>query len=337
MNLTYTNNFDVPLSLSLWLVDDGYDHAAVSAPNTYSVTELLKPLKQVVMKRKLLKSDIEIQTDLVSLVSSRLGQAVHDSIEKTWRAAVKKALIEKDYRLLELVGINKFLADKILVDPKPEDITDDSIVIYMERRVNKKIGKFTVTGQADFNFEGQLEDFKTTKCYSWSTGLNDHHYIWQGSMYRWLDPQRITSDTTRISFLFTDWSAKNIAMPNYPAAQVQSRLYTLKSTFATEAFVREKLNKIDFYLDKPEEEIPECTDEDIWKKPDKFAYFKNPNSSRATKVFDDENEANLRLVADGNVGKIDVRRGEVGACRYCAAFPICKQKDRYLRDGSLKI
>jgi hypothetical protein len=337
MKLHYTNNFDIPLSLALWLVDDGYDHSVVSDPNTYSVTELIKPLKQVVMKRKMLKMDIEIQQDLASLVSSRLGQATHDSIEKSWRNAVKNAIVNKDYRLLELVGINKFVADKILIDPAPEDITPDNIVVYMEQRNNKKIGKFTVTGQYDFNFEGQLEDFKTTKCYSWSTGLNDHHYIMQGSMYRWLDPVRITSDTTRISFLFTDWTDKNLGMPNYPAAQVQHREYQLESIFKTEMFIRSKLEQIDMYLDKPEEEIPECSEEDLWKKPDSFAYFKNPNGARATKVFDSMEEANPRLVKDGNVGKIDVRKGSVGACRFCASFPICKQKDRYLLDGSLKI
>lgn len=337
MKLHYTNNFNVPLSLALWLIDDGYDHSVVSDPNTYSVTELLKPTKQIVMKRKMLKSDIEIQTDLTSLVSSRLGQAIHDSIEKSWRSAIKKALISKDYTKLEAIGITKFAADKILINPEPDEIKPDSTPIYLEQRVNKKVGKFTVTGQSDFNFDGELEDFKSTKTYSWSTGLNDHHYIMQGSMYRWLDPVRITSDNTKISFLFTDFSAKNLGMPNYPPAQVQSRLYPLESTFKTQMFVEAKLKEIDFYLDKPEEEIPECSDEDLWKKPDKFAYFKNPDSSRATRVFDSLIEATDLKNKNGGVGRIEVRLGEVGACRWCAAFPICKQKDRYLQDGSLKL
>lgn len=337
MKLHYTNNFNVPLSLALWLVDDGYDHKAVSDPNTYSVTEIIQPLKQIVMKRKMRNMDIEIQTDLTSLVSSRLGQGVHDSIEKTWRNAIKKALKEKDYRLFDLIGVNKFVIDKILVDPKDEELTDDCIPIYMEQRVNKKIGKFTLTGQYDFNFDGELEDYKTTKCYSWSTGLNDHHYITQGSMYRWLDPVRITSDTTRISFLFTDWSADNLGMPNYPAAQIQSKEFKLDSLFKTEMFIKNKLEQIDLYLDKPEEEIPECTPDDVWKKPDKFAYFKNPTGSRATKIYDSKEEAEAHMLKDNNVGKIDVRIGRVGKCRWCSAFPICKQKDRYLLDGSLKI
>lgn len=337
MKLNYTNNFNVPLSLALWLVDDGYDHSVVSQPDTYSVTELLKPLKQVVMKRKMLAMDIEIQQDLTSLVSSRLGQAVHDSIEKSWKNAIKNALVNKDYTILEKIGITKFVADKILINPSPDEIKDDSIPIYLEQRVNKKIGKFTLTGQYDFNFEGELEDFKTTKTYSWSTGLNDHHYIMQGSMYRWLDPARITSDNTKISFLFTDFSAKELGRPNYPAAQVQARLYPLESMFKTEMFIKKKLNDIDFYLDKPEEEIPECSAEDLWKKPDKFAYFKNPNGSRATKVFDSLGEAQNMQATNNGAGKIEIRMGEVGACRWCAAFPICKQKDRYLLDGSLKL
>lgn len=337
MKLHYTNNFNVPLSLALWLVDDGYDHAALSAPDTYSVTELLKPTKQIVMKRKMMAMDIEVQTDLVSLVSSRLGQATHDSIEKAWRSSIKQALVNKDYRKLELIGITKFVADKILIDPEDSELQYDSIPLYMEQRNTKKIGKFTVSGQYDFNFDGQLEDFKTTKTYSWSTSLNDHHYIMQGSIYRWLDPHRITSDTTKISFLFTDWSAKELGRVGYPAAQVQSKLFNLESTFKIQMFLEKKLKEIDYLLDRPEEEIPECSDDDLWKSPDKFAYFKNPESSRATRVFDSLPEALNLQSKNAGVGKIEIRAGEVKACRWCAAFPICKQKDRYLRDGSLKL
>ncbi len=84
--------------------------------------------------------------------------------------------------------------------------------------------------------------------------------------------------------------------------------------------------------------MPPCSDDDLWRKDPVFKYYKNPNSTaRSTKNFDTFAEAHARLAEDGFVGKVVEVKGEVVACKYCNAFAVCKQKDTYIADGSLKL
>lgn len=40
-------------------------------------------------------------------------------------------------------------------------------------------------------------------------------------------------------------------------------------------------------MNKPDEEIPECTDEELWRSPTKYKYYSDPNktSGRSTKIL----------------------------------------------------
>jgi len=43
------------------------------------------------------------------------------------------------------------------------------------------------------------------------------------------------------------------------------------------------------------------------------------------------------MAADGGVGIVVEKPGQVLACKYCPAFPICSQKDELIADGSLQL
>ena len=58
---------------------------------------------------------------------------------------------------------------------------------------------------------------------------------------------------------------------------------------------------------------------------------------RSTKNFDNQHDANLRLVEDGGVGIVVRVPGQVVACKFCAAYNSCRQKDKYLASGELII
>ena len=91
-------------------------------------------------------------------------------------------------------------------------------------------------------------------------------------------------------------------------------------------------------MDAPESELPECTEDELWRSDPAYKYYKNPQKmSRSTKNFDNLHDANLRLAEDGGVGIVVTVPGEVKACKTCAAFNLCTQKDRYLASGELII
>lgn len=321
----YANTSSVPLSLAIFLATDNYDRNPDS--NTISATALIKPVRQLVLSARV-PEDLS-PVDLVNLVSSRMGSAIHDAIERSWKDNYKPAM--------EALGYPKRVIEKIKINPEPHELTDGTIPVYMEQRAHKQVGKFTVSGKYDFIGDGRVEDFKTTSTYTAMNNTNDEKYIWQGSIYRWLNPVIITKDEMAIQFIFTDWSkAKAMQDPKYPQQRIQQRLLPLKSLQETDAFVNRKLNQIEQYWDAKEEDLPLCTDADLWRSEPVFKYYKNPEKrARSTKNFDNRHDAQLRYIEDGSVGTVVEQPGQVTACKYCPAFAVCSQKDALIASGDL--
>lgn len=325
MNQTYSNLTQVPLSLAVYLAHDSYDYV----PNTISATSLLKPIRQAVLKNRVPEEHQVI--DVTSVVKSRIGTSIHDGIEKAWLGDYKATMRK--------LGYPESVIKRVIVNPEPEDLKPDSIPVYMEKRLYKEFMGQTFSGKFDFIAEGRLEDFKSTSTFTWTNGTKDEDYQLQGSIYRWLDPTIITQDYMTIQFIFTDWSAARAAAdPKYPQRQVEPKKIKLLSLEDTEAYISNKLSQLRQFKDLPEDQLPLCNDKELWRKPPQYKYYKNPDkTTRSTKNFDNRNEAYERQAKDGNVGIVIEKPGEVVACKYCPAFPVCSQKDALIADGSLTL
>lgn len=323
--MRYSNVSNVPLSMAVFLATDYYDY--VDDPYHISATSLIKPIRQLILSGRVVQEDSPV--DLTQMVSSRMGSAIHDAIERAWTTNYSGAL--------EILGYPKKVIEKVKVNPKPEELQDGTIPVYLEQRSHKKVGKWTVSGKFDFVGDGRVEDFKSTSVYTAINKTNDDKYIMQGSIYRWLNPDLITKPEMAIQFIFTDWSAaKAKADQNYPQNRIQQRILPLKSVQEIDHYVRQRLSQIETYIDAPEESIPLCTDEDLWRSEPVFKYYKNPaKMSRSTKNFDSRQDAYLRLIEDGSQGIVVEVPGQVTACKYCSAFSICSQKDALIASGDL--
>lgn len=325
----YNTNSNVPLSLAVWLATDTYDYN--SDPCTISATSLLKPTRQLILSTRMTDPP---PMDITNMVASRMGTAIHDSIEKAWNGNIKQILTDLGYA-------NK-VADMLVVNPPVDDpVPEGKTAVYMEQRLSKTIGKFTVTGKFDFLMGGRLEDFKSTSVWTYMTGSNDEKYALQGSIYRWIRPDLITSNMMDIQFIFTDWSAARASIEKdkgYPPSRTITKSFALKDEAYTEALIRHKLDDLVKYHDTPENELPLCSEKDLWRKSTIYKYYKNPEKrTRATRNFDNLYEAQSRLIEDGSVGVIDTVKGKVTACHYCPVFDMCSQKDSLINEGSLKL
>lgn len=319
----YANVSAVPLSLAVFLATDNYDHDSA----TISATALIKPIRQIVLSARVPDGDGIV--DLVQMVPSRIGSAIHDAIERSWKDNFVTAL--------SALGYPKGVIEKVRINPEPHEVTDGIIPIYLEQRSSKQVGKFIVSGKFDFIGEGRVEDFKTTSTYTVMKGNNDDKYIMQGSIYRWLNPGKITKDEMAIQFIFTDWSkAKAMADSKYPQQRIQQKILPLKSIQETDLFVKRKLEQVEQLWDVDEQALPLCSAEDLWRSDPVFKYYKNPASTkRSTKNFDTQIEAYNRRQEDGNVGIVIEVPGQVTACKYCNAFAVCSQKDALIASGDL--
>ena len=315
----YVNNTGISLSVAVYLATDHYDYNY--DPNYYSATTLIKPIKEIILSKRV---DLEnVATDIATKVQSQSGTAWHSAIEYAWLNNHKQAL--KD------LGYPQRIIDKIEVNPT--DVKPGMIPVYLERRKVKDFNGLKIGGKFDFCADGILEDFKQTQTYSYTSGNNDKGYSLQGSIYKWLFPEFITKDYMRVQYLFTDWKLFELKKnPNtYPPHRQMSVKIDLMSKVETEQYIRNKTDLIKRLRDAPEDQIPECTSEDLWMSDPIWKYYKNPNKTgKSTKNFTVYSEALTRLVKDNNVGILVKVEGKVKRCEYCSAFTVCKQKDKYI-------
>lgn len=327
MTVRFTNVSEVPLALAVFLASDYYDYD--DDPHTISATTLLKPLRQIILPPRIPATDALV--NLADMMNSRMGTAIHDGIERAWKENYQAAM--------QAMGYPARVIQRVRINPDPEQVTEDVIPIYLEERMYRALGKWRISGKPDFIGEGRVQDFKSTSVWTYKNQVNNDKYIQQGSIYRWLNPRIITQDEMDIHYIFTDWKPGMVKTdPNYPPKRFHKQSFSLMSLASTEQFIQQKLTAIERYWEAPEETIPHCTDEELWRSEPQWKYYKNPTKlARSTKNFDNKQDAYLRLAEDGNVGLVKEVPGQVTACRYCPAFVACSQKDALIAAGDLTL
>ena len=324
----YTNRGNISLSMAVWLASDDYD--LKYDPKVISVTDLLQPIRSLILTRRLKEKQVKGSVDIAELIPSRLGSAVHTAVEVAW--------LDNREKSMKKLGIPQTQIDRVRLNADNEN-DSTGIYIYIEQRSSIEIEGFTLSGKFDVVDQGQLEDVKTTKTYSWIKGTNNERYRYQGSMYRFLNQRIITNDYMNVQYLFTDWSPYQAQANNdYPQKRVMAKRLKLLSLKDTEFFIRAKLTEIKKFQQLRQEELPICTPTELWQDPAKWAYYKNAaNTTRATKLFDSAAEATARNTADRHKGKIVKRDAEPTFCKYCDARPICTQAEHFVAEGLLKL
>lgn len=341
MSQKYANRSNLGLTLALWLSHDLYDHNPEDAPDDgceiISVTTLLKPTKALILGHRIPQDEQEV--DLADLVASRLGQATHSGIENAFLVGnLEKRLIS--------IGVPANVAAKVVVNPDPEVVQANPhlIPVYLEKRAYRKIEtssgrKVWISGKFDQVIAGRPEDNKITTTYKYSK-LDDTEksdYGIQMSLYRWLNPDIITSDVGQINFVFKDWKRGEVGrMPNYPDEQVKEAAIQLMDEQTAEAFVRQKLDDIERNARAPSQaDMTRCTDEELWRTDPVHKYYANPEvakkGGRATKNFPSYAAA-MEHRNKQNKGEVVTIPGRVRRCGYCDAAPACEQRREYIED-----
>ena len=304
--------------MAVWLLNDEYDY--INEPNYISATSLMKPIRSLILSKRIPWEDREM--DLSRLVAARLGNAIHDSVEKAW--------ITRGQELLQQLGFPPERAAKVIANPTDEQLKtiEDIIPIFLEKRTLKKFRGYTIGGKYDLVMNGHLYDFKSTSVYSYTKGNNDEQYALQGSIYRWLNPDVITEDVVNIQFIFTDWQgAQARSNPEYPQTRIVGKQFPLLSLRETENFIIGRLKLIEKYKDADEADIPHCTPEELWQSQTEYKYYSNPTKTdgRATKNFGtDKKEAEAFMI--GKPGILKEFPGVPKRCDYCDAYDGCSQR-----------
>lgn len=318
MSNRLTNNAGISLPLAVWLAADEYDFRPQG--KAISATSIIKPTRQILLKERL-TPETRQQADVSDFIASRLGHSIHDGIEKAWKEHYRAAL--------RTLGYPDNVIDKIRINPK--NVEPGTIPVYLEQRGERELRGYKISGKFDMCIDGELQDTKSTSVWSYIKGNKDEDYRLQGSIYRWIHQDKITSDHINIQFVFTDWQrAMTFSNPDYPKQRVHEHRVQLMSLAETEQWLNNKISELEAVATLPQHMLPRCSDKDLWRTDPVYKYYSNPakTDGRATKNFDSKGEAMAHQAKMGKGIVIDVP-GKVKACAYCPAFPICEQKDEY--------
>lgn len=156
------------------------------------------------------------------------------------------------------------------------------------------------------------EEMVLTDDRSWTAQLN---------CYRWLASQYgVSISKLQIIALLRDWSKPEAKRtPDYPQAGVVVIDIPVWPEAQTEAFLRERIA----LHESAKLTLPECSPEDTWERPSKWAVQK-PGAKRATKVYDNQHDAENHARSSGL--EVEFRPGERPRCSdYCLVADHCSQ------------
>jgi len=116
-----------------------------------------------------------------------------------------------------------------------------------------------------------------------------------------------------------------------PEKQVETFEVPLWKTEFTEGYLEDRIR----LHQEAAEQLPLCTDEERWFKPEKWAVMKK-GRKRAVKLYDSPSEATLvaeSLEPHQGQYKVEHRKGEHTRCLYyCPVSSFCLQFREYMQD-----
>lgn len=334
---TLTNESGLGLAMAVWLAHDTYTNGAEDHPgeNVISATSLIKPTRKLILENRAEGNERGGQRlDVTDLIPSRLGTAIHDSIEAAWKKGYAKAMLR--------LGYPKKLIARIRINPSDAELAADPNIfpVYLEQRYFRPIEvdglRILISGKFDQIINGEVNDTKSTSVWSVVLGDKEEEYIQQGSLYRWINPTKVTSDIMRVQHFFTDFQKSMVgSSPRYPAQRAQELTVDLMSLAETEAWIKSKIREILINHDKDEPNIIRCSDKDLWMPPPTYKYYADPKKAaeggRATKNFDTYPAA-MNYRAQKGKGTVITVQNPPKACGYCGGYNLCTQKDEYFDD-----
>ena len=278
MKITNRANLPAPF---VRMAEDEYK----PTPKRYSITTLLKPVKEILLKRR---HNEEIEQDCSEMIWLLFGKAVHSVLENygTGENEFTEERIEAELE-------NGYTVSGVL---DFYDIDKGEVVDYKTASVWKTIYK-------------DYDDWKTQ-------GLG---YAWL------LHQKGLPCNKVTFYAILKDWQTSKAkhdsTYPQLPIARVSFNV-SKKEISEIDKFIRDKIDLLAKYEGAPDSELPLCTADERWNSGDKYAVMKKGRKT-AMRVLDSLNEAEEWKIANGG-DYIETRKGEDKKCNdYCLCCEYC--------------
>ena len=288
----FTNIHNLPDPVVAALSADKYNSGLVNS----SVTTLIDSPQVKILSRKH-KDDISI--DVSERLWSVLGTAVHNMFE--------------DY------ADGEYLSEERLYT----EVKGWKISGAIDIQKSEKDGSITIM------------DYKCTSV--WSIIFGKSSWEKQLNFYAWLAHKCKGKKVSKLQILavLRDWKQSEAEFKSdYPKQPIVVVDIPLWETSQQQEFVEQRVAlhqqaEWDYLNGNP---IAECTAEDMWLRPTKYAVMKK-GRKRAIKLHDDEVDAQNHVETLGAGHFIEKRSGEAVRCeKYCPAATFCPQYQRSINE-----
>lgn len=212
---------------------------------------------------------------------------------------------------------------------------------FAEIDMSYKVEGITVTGRIDnYNMkDGIVCDYKTASVYKIKAENFEDWYL-QGMIYAWLlRKNNLPVNKCRFIAMLKDHS-KTEALRSHEYPQKPVFLYQFDVTEEAlediETFILQKIKAYNFYKNRADDDIPECTEHERWAKNPTFAVMKKGRKT-AVKLFKEAVEATKYAEKCGENHYIEFRPGESVRCQsyclcstycnYCKAHVLCEEQE----------
>jgi len=288
-----TNKNKLPQALVTAVANDSYSKGEADR----SVTGLLSPPRQSALFDL---HEAEITEDVSDRIWSLYGQIAHGILER----AGEKSLSE-----------------------------------ITEERLFTEVGGWIISGQTDSltvtddQESWIISDYKFVTSYRFQRDSNGNvkvqdQYEEQLNLYAYLlESNGFPVAGLKIVALYRDWSKLEAKRnSNYPPEAAETHSVPLWSQDKAKAFIEERVR----LHQEAEDNLPECSEDDRWSRPTKYALMNSKTSKRARKLFfgyaaavewasDDKNKMKAGWVIERRLGE-DIR------CEnYCPVSEYCQQ------------
>jgi hypothetical protein len=221
---------------------------------------------------------------------------------------------------------------------------------WNEKRIYIEVLGWRVSGQPDkvdtLRIDGkELTDFKFPNLASFMYGFQrdkglKKEYVEQGNSYRLLlarQPERIEIERVFIKPTLLEWSPAKAAKkfgeyPDRPFFNFEVPLWTLGET---QSWIEKRVRAHQAAELLPDNMLPECTAEERWEQPSKYAVKKEgkKNAVRGG-LHDTEGAAGDMVKALGAGHYVEHRPGESTRCAYyCRVKDFCHQAKKAMPEG----
>lgn len=282
-----TNHSNLPMPF-VRMAEDKYE----IKPKRYSVTTLLKPVREILLNRR---HNDEIEQDCSDMIWLLFGKAVHVILEQYSEGASEFA----EEKLAVKFG-NGYIVSGVI---DLYDIDRKEVIDYKTASVWKAVYK----DYEDWRKQGLM--------YAWLLSQNG-----------------LPCEKVVFYAILKDWNKQKakteVEYPKLPVLKVEFTAND-KEISEIDVYIHNKIDEIIFYEDKPDSELPLCSVEDRWHDDDKYAVMKKGRKS-ALRVLNSYKEAEEWKAANGG-DYIEERKGTDKKCvDYCLCCTKCTYwKEKY--------